>query len=232
MNPATNDPRDGQPWPAGTRRTATTPGRLPASRALRPHQERHEHRQAEDGERQQRVRVHGKSIPLRQSHDDHPVGGAMLKKCRQAIDEAAVLAGRPSRPKRRRGTSRTASRTRCQRLAREDNARWRTLTRDQQMTEAPRPLSKTSRPQALRKLDNAERQVVKVAETENRITGLQESFAGTKGHDGTRAESFKQDMNISHAMATAEKKMRSAGSLTSSERLATRRAQGSGASSS
>jgi hypothetical protein len=57
------------------------------------------------------------------------------------------------------------------------------------------------------KVDNAERQIIKVAETENRIQGLQESFQESKGHDGTRAESFKRDMELSHTMAAAERKI-------------------------
>src|SRR5512144_302321 len=116
----------------------------------------------------------------------------MLKKCRQAIDEAAKAAGRPVPTDAQATAIENMLSSQMSRLAREDNARWRTLTRDQQMTEAAKAAIQDIKAQAQRKLDNAERQVVKIAETENRITTLQESFAGTKGHDGTRAEAWKR----------------------------------------
>jgi len=131
----------------------------------------------------------------------------MLKRCRQAIDEAAKAAGRPIPTEAQAKDIENRISFQSARLARQDTARWRTLTRDQQMTEAAKAAIADIKEQAQRRLDNAERQVLKVAETENRITALQESFAGTKGHDGTRAESFKRDMELTHTMATAERKI-------------------------
>lgn len=138
----------------------------------------------------------------------------MLKKCRQAIDEAAKAAGRaiPTEAQAKAIEDRISSQMRL--LAREDSARWKTLTRDQQMTEAADRAMQDIQAEALRKLNNAERQIVKTAETENRVVAVQESYANTPGHSGTRAEAFKRDMVVTHHLATAERKI-AFGQLTS-----------------
>lgn len=97
------------------------------------------------------------------------------------------------------------------RLARTDPERWRTLTNDQRMAEAADAAMADMQAMALRKLNNAERQIVKTAETQNRIDALQEAFANTPGHDGTRAEAFKVDMVNIHASIQAERKMAMSG---------------------
>lgn len=131
----------------------------------------------------------------------------MLRKCRQAIDEAAQAAGRPIPTDAQAKAIEDRISSAMVQLAREDNARWRTLTRDQQMTEAADKAMKDIAAEAERKLNNAELQIVKTAEADARIVNLQESFAGTKGHDGTRAEAFKRDMVLTGHMAAAERKM-------------------------
>lgn len=131
----------------------------------------------------------------------------MLRKCRQAIDEASQAAGRPIPTDAQAKAIEDRISSAMVQLAREDNARWRTLTRDQQMTEAADKAMKDIAAEAERKLNNAELQIVKTAEADARIVNLQESFAGTKGHDGTRAEAFKRDMVLTGHMAAAERKM-------------------------
>jgi hypothetical protein len=131
----------------------------------------------------------------------------MLPKCRQAINDAAAAAGRgtPTDAQAQAIENQIAAKMRI--LGRgDDAARWRTLSRDQQMTEAAGAVIADIQAAAQRRLDNAERQILREDETENRIAALQESFTGTGGHSGSRAEAFKADMvNVNHQIAAERK---------------------------
>jgi hypothetical protein len=130
----------------------------------------------------------------------------MIPKCRQLIDEAAVAMGRAAPTDAQAKAIEDQISSHMRRLAREQGANWRAMARDQQVSEAAKAAIADIRAQAQRKLDNAERQVIKIAETENRVAALQESLAGTGGHTGTISEAFKADMvNVSHQMAAERK---------------------------
>lgn len=124
----------------------------------------------------------------------------MVPRCRQAVDAAAAAAGRarPTQAQYQRIEDLMAEKMRA--LA------WRAMSRDQQMQTAASAVMQDIADAAQRKLDNAQRQVLRVAETENRIKALQDSFKGTKGHDGTRAEALKQDFVLTNNAVAAERK--------------------------
>lgn len=127
----------------------------------------------------------------------------MLPKCRVAIDAAAKAMGRKVTDAQATAIEDQIS-YQMRRLSKEPH--WPTLTGGQQMMEAAKAAMADIQAKAQRKLDNAERQVLKTAETENRIKLLQGAFKDTKHHTGTRAEAFKADMvNISHQMAAERK---------------------------
>lgn len=74
-------------------------------------------------------------------------------------------------------------------LARRDPERWRGLTQDQRISEAAAQAQADIQAEAVRRLENVERQVVKAAETENRITSIQ---SATKA--STRTAALKRDL--------------------------------------
>ncbi len=84
--------------------------------------------------------------------------------------------------------------------------RWKTLTRDQQMDEGAAWVMADIQQAAERKLANAQRQILRTAETEQRIQSLQDSFKDSPGHSGTRAEALKRDFELTHIQTAAEKK--------------------------
>lgn len=92
-----------------------------------------------------------------------------------------------------------------------DGARWSALTGDQRITEAARAVLDDIKAAADRKLDNAQRQILRTAETETRVAALQESFKDTPGHSGTRAEALKRDFELTHIQTAAEKKVAMSG---------------------
>ena len=92
-------------------------------------------------------------------------------------------------------------------VARLDPVRWKTLTRDQQMDEGAAWVMADIQQAAARKLANAERQILRTAETEQRIQALQESFKDTPGHTGTREEAVKRDFELTHIQNAAERKV-------------------------
>lgn len=131
----------------------------------------------------------------------------MLPKCRQAVDEAAKAAGRPVPTERQYQKIENELSAAMRRLAREDGERWKTLSRDQQMTEGASAVIDEIKAAAARKLENAQRQVLKAAETDARVQLLRDSYAGTKGHDGTYAEALKRDFELTHTTHAAERKI-------------------------
>jgi hypothetical protein len=92
-------------------------------------------------------------------------------------------------------------------LARLDPAAWQSMTRDQQLTAGAKSVMENIREAAKRKLENAQRQILKVADTEQRVAALQDSFKDTPGHSGSRAEALKRDFDLAHQQITAERKM-------------------------
>lgn len=125
----------------------------------------------------------------------------MLPRCRQAVDAAAKAAGRaiPTEAQYAAIENRLAASMR--RLARDDTARWQTLSRDQQMKEGGAAAMSDIAAEAARKRDNAQRQIVKVAETEQRIQDLQTNLKGT------RAEALKRDFELTHFSTAGERKI-------------------------
>ena len=87
------------------------------------------------------------------------------------------------------------------RLAREDTARWQTMTRDQQLQEGAAAAMADIKAAADRRFDNAQRQIVKVAETEQRVLALQDNLKGT------RADALKRDFELTHIQTAAERKI-------------------------
>lgn len=135
----------------------------------------------------------------------------MIPKCKQAVEAAAKAAGRaiPTAAQYQRIEDMISASMRN--LARRDPAAWKGMSRDQQMQAAATAAMQDIADAAQRKLDNAQRQILRVAETETRIKALQDSFKDTKGHDGTRAEALKQDLNLTHIGIAAERKIAQGG---------------------
>lgn len=135
----------------------------------------------------------------------------MLPKCRQMVDAAAKAAGRaiPTDAQYARIEGMIAQQMRV--IAARDTQAWRSLTRDQQMQAAATSAMEDIAAASARKLENAQRQILKVAETESRIQALQESFKDTKSHDGSRAEALKRDFELTHSNIAAERKIAQAG---------------------
>jgi len=127
----------------------------------------------------------------------------MLSKCADAVQAAAKAAGKPKLTAAGlKGIEDQLSDT-MRRLARQDPARWRSLTEGQRIAEASTAAMQNIQAAAQRKADNAVKQVLKVAETEARLAGLQSVYAGKKFHDGTRAEALKRDIELTHIYGSA-----------------------------
>lgn len=143
----------------------------------------------------------------------------MLRKCKQMVDEAAKKLGldTPTEAQYQRIEDMISSSMR--ELARRDPT-WQTLSRDQQFEAAARAAMEEIQAKAQRKLENAERQVLIEAETEVRIQELQASLKDTKGHDGTRAEALKQDLNLAQHAISAARKIAQAGLMDLIEAVA------------
>ena len=130
----------------------------------------------------------------------------MLNKCRQMVDEAAKAAGRPIPTDAQYARIEDALSKQMRQLARRDPAAWRTLSRDQQMQMAGAAAMKDIADAAQRKMDNAQRQIVREAATTTRIDDLQALLKGKKHMDGTRAEALKMDLqNVYHDIAGERK---------------------------
>jgi hypothetical protein len=130
----------------------------------------------------------------------------MNPKCAQAIQSAAQAAGRATLTKAQLQEVEDNLSAKMRQLARQDPPRWRSLTADQQLQEAGTAIMADIKDAAARKLENAQRQIVKSVETDSRVSSLQESFKGTKFHDGTRAEALKRDFELSSQYITALRK--------------------------
>lgn len=126
----------------------------------------------------------------------------MNPKCQQAVQAAAAAAGKALTKAQVKAIDDGLS-AKMRELAGRDRATWRTMTADQQLETAGRALMQDIVDAAQRRADNAQRQIAKVAETDARIVTLQDSFKGTSGHDGTRAEALKRDYEISHQVIAA-----------------------------
>lgn len=135
----------------------------------------------------------------------------MIPKCRQAVEAAAKAAGRAIPTDAQYARIEAMIGDQMRNLARRDPAAWRAMSRDMQMEAAGRAAMQEIADGAKRKLENAQRQVLKVAETENRIQQLQSSFVNTPGHNGTRAEALKRDFELTHTNIAAERKIAQGG---------------------
>jgi hypothetical protein len=93
---------------------------------------------------------------------------AISPKCAQAINQAA---GRDLTEAQLRDIEGRIRRT-AQQLARADLAQWRTLTPDQRTLAAAKQAMADMRGEAAKKLERAQLQILKTAETEDRITTL------------------------------------------------------------
>lgn len=131
----------------------------------------------------------------------------MLPKCRQAVDEAAKAAGRAAPTDAQYARIEDMMSDAMRSLARQDPAAWRGMTRDQQLQAGGKYAMDRIAEAAQRKLENAQRQILKVAETESRIELLRQSYAETPGHNGTRAEALKRDFELTHIGIAAERKI-------------------------
>lgn len=130
----------------------------------------------------------------------------MNPKCAQAIQAAAQAAGRATLTKAQLREVEDNLSAKMRQLARQDPTRWRSLTADQQLQEAGAAIGEDIAAAAARKLENAQRQILKSVETGSRVASLQDSFKGTKGRDGTRAEALKRDFDLSSQYITALRK--------------------------
>lgn len=131
----------------------------------------------------------------------------MLPKCRVAVSEAAKAAGRKEPTEAQYKAIEDGISAQMRRLARDDPTRWQTLTRDQQMREGAAAAMDDIKAAADRRLDNSQRQIVKIAETNARVKMLQESFKDSPGHDGTYSEALKRDFELTHYQTAGERKI-------------------------
>ncbi len=146
----------------------------------------------------------------------------MQPKCRQAVDEAAKALGRAIPTAKQYQEIEDQISASMRNLARRDPAGWQSLTRDQQMTLAAKSLMEDIAAQAQRKLDNAERQVLRIAETEQRIEALKEAYGGT------RADALKRDYELTDMATTADRKIAQGSLLSLIEASADRTGAGLG----
>lgn len=130
----------------------------------------------------------------------------MIPRCRQAVDLAAQALGRAIPTAKQYQQIEDSLSASMRRLARTD-PQWKTLSRDQQMQAAAQAVMQDIQAAATRKLENAQRQILKTAETEQRIQSLIDSFKDTKNHSGTRAEATKRDYENTHIQNAAERKI-------------------------
>jgi hypothetical protein len=130
----------------------------------------------------------------------------MIPRCRLAVDAAAKAVGREAPTEAQYQHIEDSLSAAMRRLARTDTERWQTLSRDQQMQEgAASVMADIAEAAALKKM-RAQLQIVKVAETAQRIDSLRGSYKDTPGHSGTYAEALKRDFNLTHVQIAAERK--------------------------
>lgn len=154
----------------------------------------------------------------------------MLRKCKQLVDEAAKKLGLPTPTEAQYQRIEDLIAASMRNLARRDPQAWQQLSRDQQFEAAARAAMEEIQATAQRKLENAERQVLREAETEARIKALQDSYRGTSGRAGTRAEALRRDIELAHHSIIAERKMAQAGLVDLIEAVASTKGVGFGRS--
>lgn len=152
----------------------------------------------------------------------------MQPKCAQAVAEAAKALGRAAPTAKQLQAIEDQLSASMRNLARRDPSGWRTLSRDQQMTLAAKAVMEDIKAGADRRLENSQRQILRVAETEQRIKALQESFTGAKGHSGKRAEALKRDFELTHISNAAEKKIAISGLMDTIEAAGDKKGVGFG----
>lgn len=130
----------------------------------------------------------------------------MQPKCATAVQAAAKASGRPVLTKAQLQAVEDGLSKKMREMGR-TRQDWQTLTADQRLGEAGKAVMADIQAQAARKLENAQRQIMKQAGTESRVLALQDELKGTQHHDGTRAEAFKRDMVLTGHMHSAEKKI-------------------------
>lgn len=137
----------------------------------------------------------------------------MHAKCRQAVDAAAKAAGRAIPTQAQYQKIEDALSSAMREMARRDPPSWRAMTRDQQMQSAATMVMDDIAAAAKRKLENAERQIIRTAETDARITAVQDAYKDTKFHDGSRAEALKRDLELTSHNVSSERKIAFSGLL-------------------
>jgi hypothetical protein len=135
----------------------------------------------------------------------------MNPKCQQAVTAAAQAIGRaiPTAAQLKKIEDSLSSKMR--QLAVQRGAAWRGMTQAQRMQEAAAALMADIDAAAQRKVDNAARQVIAAANTEDRLAAIQGVNQAAKGRlttiDGTRAEALSKDYTNTGTLVAAEKKI-------------------------
>lgn len=120
----------------------------------------------------------------------------MLKRCADAVNTAAKALGREGLKDAELEAIDDRLAETMRRLARTDPD-WKAYARDERVSRAAEQAIDDIRAEAQRKADNALRQVMVVAMTEERISGLRGTFKGS------RAQALKRDMELTHVYAGA-----------------------------
>jgi hypothetical protein len=124
----------------------------------------------------------------------------MLPKCQQAVIDAAASAGR-KRPTKTDLDDIEQRIAKAQTfLAREDIAKWRGMTSQQRLEMAAERVAQDIQAAAQKKLQQAELQILKTAETEERLKLLQGA------RKGSRADALSADAFVTDRMVTSERK--------------------------
>lgn len=124
----------------------------------------------------------------------------MLPKCQQAVIDAAANAGRkrPTKAELDEIESKIAKAQTM--LAREDIAAWRGLTSQQRLELAAQRVADDIQAAAAKKLQQAELQILRTAEVEERLQLMQQT------RQGSRADALSADAFITDRMVTSERK--------------------------
>ena len=125
----------------------------------------------------------------------------MQKKCEDAVFEAAKAMGRKAPSKAQLADIETRISAAMTRVARDDPSAWHSLTQQQRYQAGAARAMEDIKAEAAKKLEQAQLQIQRTAETEARIQALSEAYKGM-----SRANLFSRDIQITDRMATAERK--------------------------
>lgn len=138
----------------------------------------------------------------------------MDPKCKAQVRTAAQAAGRPKPTEAQLAALESRIRGAQTRLARQDTARWRTLTADQRMQEGAAAAMADIQAEAAKKLARRQMQMVKDVEIAQRVQGIRDAFTGKKGHDGTMAEATKRDIEVTDRYVSRVRKEAQSGLMS------------------